>query len=87
MLLLPVKTRATRVALLRYAGLDAPQHALFAAVRPDLKAKNMRLFCPLDLLFTSVSEKVFSYKVITAMKAHFEARISASVELALPQKK
>jgi hypothetical protein len=38
-LLLPVKTRALRVALLRYAGLDTPQHALFAAVRPDLKAK------------------------------------------------
>jgi hypothetical protein len=38
-LLFPVKTRATRVALLRYASLDAPQYALFAAVRPDLKAK------------------------------------------------
>ena len=55
-LLLPVKTRALRAALLRDAGLDTPQHARFAAVRTDSKAKNMRLFCPLDLLFTSVSE-------------------------------
>jgi hypothetical protein len=59
-LLLPVKTRALRVALLRYAGLDTPQHALFAVVRPDSKPRNRMVFCPLDLLFTSVSRKIFS---------------------------
>jgi hypothetical protein len=59
-LLLPVKTRALR----GYAGLDTPQHALFAVVRSDLKLTNRMVFCPLDLLSTSVStsvsEKIFS---------------------------
>jgi hypothetical protein len=38
-LLLEVSTRALQVALLRYTGLDTPQHALFAVVRPDSKPK------------------------------------------------
>jgi hypothetical protein len=53
-LLLEVSTRALRVALLRYAGLDTPLHARFAAVRPDSKPTNGMVFCPLDLLSTSV---------------------------------
>ena len=43
-LLLPVKTRALLLALLRYAGLDTPQHALFAVVRPDSKPRNRWVF-------------------------------------------
>ncbi len=43
-LLVEVSTRAPRVALLRYAGLGAPQHAQFAAVRPDSEVKNRMVF-------------------------------------------
>ena len=53
-LLLPVKTRALRAAPFRYAGLDTPRHALFS---PDSKPRNRMVFCPLDLLFTWVSNE------------------------------
>jgi hypothetical protein len=43
-LLLEVSTTALRAALLRYAGLDTPQHARFAVVRPDSEAKNRMVF-------------------------------------------
>jgi hypothetical protein len=61
--LLAVSTRALRAAPLRFAGLDTAQHARFEGVTPDSKAKNEMVFCPLDLLYTSVSSKKLSIHI------------------------